>query len=48
MAAFGGGKIKNVTIAVSFEKRLIFMTFSQPTAGIRYTDKFIFEGCFKS
>ncbi|MDR1628434.1 MAG: hypothetical protein LBR79_06660 [Oscillospiraceae bacterium] len=35
-------------IAVPFEKRLIFMTLSQPSAGIKYTDKFTFEGCFKS
>ncbi|MDR1627727.1 MAG: hypothetical protein LBR79_03030 [Oscillospiraceae bacterium] len=36
------------TIAVSFEKRLIFMTFSPPTAGRKYTDKFTFEDFFKA
>ncbi|MDR1627437.1 MAG: hypothetical protein LBR79_01525, partial [Oscillospiraceae bacterium] len=35
-------------IAVPFEKRLIFITFSQPSAGRKYTDKFTFDGYFKS
>ncbi|MDR1627722.1 MAG: hypothetical protein LBR79_03005 [Oscillospiraceae bacterium] len=39
---------KRQYIAFSFEKRLIFMTFSRPTAGRKYTDKFTFEDCFKS
>jgi hypothetical protein len=53
-----GGSINNIaflngfgyiyTIAVPFEKRLIFITFSQPSAGRKYTDKFTFEGYFKS
>jgi hypothetical protein len=35
-------------IAVSFEKCLIFITFSPPTAGRKYTDKFTFEDFFKA
>jgi GrpB-like predicted nucleotidyltransferase (UPF0157 family) len=35
-------------IAVSFEKRLIFITFSPPTAGRKYADKFTFEDFFKA
>jgi hypothetical protein len=35
-------------MAVSFEKRLIFITFSPPTAGKKYTDKFTFEDFFKA
>jgi hypothetical protein len=35
-------------IAVPFEKRLISTTFSQPSAGRKYTDNFTFEDCYKS
>jgi hypothetical protein len=41
-------KLNHYTIAVSFEKRLIFITFSQPSAGRKYTDKFTFEDFFKA
>jgi hypothetical protein len=47
-AKVAGEKEEVSTIDVLFEKHLIFITFSRPTAGRKYTDKFTFEGCFKS